>query len=46
LRALHGRGAPIGMLFVDAANASAVGLYRDLGFAVARVDRAYGRDVS
>jgi mycothiol synthase len=45
LTSLHERGAPIGMLFVDATNAPAIGLYQDLGFAVARVDRAYGRDV-
>jgi mycothiol synthase len=45
LHALHEHGAPVGMLFVDATNASAVGLYRGLGFDVARVDRAYGRDV-
>ncbi|MEX0663201.1 MAG: mycothiol synthase [Acidimicrobiia bacterium] len=45
LASLHERGAPVGMLFVDAENAPAIGLYRDLGFSVARVDRAYGQDV-
>jgi len=45
LHLLDERGAPVGMLFVDAANAPAIALYRDLGFDVARVDRAYGRDV-
>ncbi len=36
-------GAEIGMLFVDAANRAAVGLYESLGFATVRVDRAYER---
>lgn len=45
LDSLHGRGTPTGMLFVDAANTAALGLYKALGFEVARVDRAYGRDV-
>jgi ribosomal protein S18 acetylase RimI-like enzyme len=31
------------MLFVDASNAPAVGLYRALGFVTSRIDRAYGR---
>jgi mycothiol synthase len=43
---LHAHGTPVGMLFVDAANTPAVGLYRALGFDVARRDRAYSRDVS
>ena len=40
----HDRGARIGMLFVDAANAAALRLYSALGFATSRVDRAYVRD--
>ncbi len=40
---LHDRQhAPVGMLFVDAANTAAVDLYRSLGFTLARADRAYG----
>lgn len=42
LEHLHGLGIDVGMLFVDAANAPAVGLYRSLGFVTSRVDRAYG----
>ena len=43
LEALHESGAEIGMLFVDAANRAAVGLYESLGFTTARIDRAYER---
>ncbi|MBM3673253.1 MAG: mycothiol synthase [Actinobacteria bacterium] len=46
LDSLHQRGTPVGMLFVDASNEPAVGLYESLGFTVARADRAYARDVS
>jgi len=42
LASLHHRGMRVGVLFVDAANTAAAGLYRTLGFEVARIDRAYG----
>jgi mycothiol synthase len=35
------RGCPTGLLYVDAANTAALGLYRALGFRVHRTDRAY-----
>ena len=38
---LAATGLTVGMLYVDAANTAAVGLYRSLGFTEARVDRAY-----
>ncbi len=42
LASLAERGINVGMLFVDAANEAAVGLYRALGFTTHRSDRAYG----
>jgi mycothiol synthase len=40
------RGVPTGMLYVDASNAGAVHLYRDLDFTVDHVDRSYVGDVA
>jgi len=45
LESLAGRGITVGMLYVDADNEAAVGLYHALGFVTYRTDRAYGRDV-
>jgi mycothiol synthase len=46
LASLAERGVTVGMLYVDADNGAAVGLYRALGFTVHRTDRAYGREVA
>jgi mycothiol synthase len=46
LASLARRGVTVGMLYVDGANAAAVGLYRSLGFTDHHVDRAYGRAVA
>ena len=43
---LHHRGIDVGMLFVDAGNTPAVGLYRALGFVTSRIDRSYGVDLT
>ncbi len=46
LASLAERGCRTGMLYVDASNQSAVGLYRALGFDVHHIDRAYVADVA
>jgi mycothiol synthase len=46
LDSLGRRGPTVGMLFVDAANTAAVGLYESLGFVTHRLDRAYGTTVA
>jgi mycothiol synthase len=45
LESLARRGITVGMLYVDADNEAAVGLYRALGFITHRTDRAYGQRV-
>ena len=46
LASLAERGCTTGMLYVDASNHPAVGLYRALGLDVHHVDRAYVADVT
>jgi mycothiol synthase len=46
LDAVHARGIATGMLYCAADNAPALTLYRSIGFAVHRVDRAYAREVT
>lgn len=46
LASLAERGSSVGMLFVDASNAAAIGLYRALGFAVVSTQRAYRIEVT
>ncbi|TMK65240.1 MAG: mycothiol synthase [Actinobacteria bacterium] len=46
LEAIAEHGITAGMLFVDSANAAAVGLYEAIGFARHRVDRAYVHSLS
>jgi len=43
---LAGRGITVGMLYTDASNTAAVGLYRSLGFTVDHIDRSYAREAT
>jgi mycothiol synthase len=45
LQHLADKGISVGMLYVDASNEPAMSLYRDLGFTVDHIDRAYTADV-
>jgi mycothiol synthase len=46
LDSLSERGVGTGMLYVDASNTPAVSLYRDLGFEVDHIDRAYTGNIA
>jgi len=46
LQSLADRGITVGMLFVDGANETAVGLYESLGFSTSRTDCAYGLEIA
>jgi oligoendopeptidase F len=46
LHSIAARGVRTGMLYVDGANAAAVGLYTSLGFIVHQTDRAYVGNVN
>jgi mycothiol synthase len=43
---LAGRGITVGMLYTDASNTAAVGLYHSLGFTVDHIDRSYRREAT
>ena len=43
---LAGLGITVGMLYTDASNTAAVGLYRSLGFTVDHIDRSYAREAT
>ena len=43
---LHHRGLTVGMLYVAADNTRATRLYRDIGFTLDHVDRAFVGDVT
>jgi mycothiol synthase len=46
LASIAGRGVPVGMLYVDGGNTTAVTMYERLGFTVHRTDRAFTADVA
>lgn len=45
LSSIAERGMPTGILYVDASNDAAVGLYESLGFTTARTNRAFSADL-
>ena len=45
LDSIHRRGIDVGMLYVDADNTPAVGLYLALGFTIHHTNRAYTADI-